>query len=156
MKIRKADPAQKSAVLAFYNSLIDDMQALPCHPKWQKGIYPAESFLFDAIDRGELFVCEEESIVGAMILNHRCADGYADAPWGTRAAPEEVTVLHTLAVAVSRMGRGIGKAMVSFAVDYARKAEQKTIRLDVLDGNTPALHLYKRCGFTHVGRIALF
>lgn len=156
MIFRKAQPEKYETVRAFYYRLIDDMEGLPYHPRWQKGIYPEDDYLHASIEKGELFLCEEGEILGAMILSHHTTDGYETVRWGVEAAPEEVTVIHTLGVKVSHMGQGVGKAMVHFALEHARKANQKAIRLDVLEGNVPAMKLYKSCGFRYITRLELF
>jgi ribosomal protein S18 acetylase RimI-like enzyme len=46
--------------------------------------------------------------------------------------------------------------MVRFAIETARAAGMKAIRLDVLKGNVPAERLYPAMGFTYVDTIKLF
>lgn len=151
MIIRKAEPKEYAAVCGFYDTLIEEMAVLPYHPKWQKGIYPEYEYLKAAIRAGELFVAiEDEVILGAMVVNHSVNDGYRDANWHVSAEAHQVTLIHTLGVAVHHMHRGIGKAMVSFAIRQARESGQKAIRLDVIDGNLPARKLYEGLGFRFI------
>lgn len=157
MYIRKAEPHEYDAVRQFYYDLIDDMAVLPCHPKWQKGIYPDDSYLKNAVDQGQMrIVLENSSILGAMVVNHGSNDGYTQAEWLTDAATGEVTMIHTLGVAVAHMGKGIGKAMVQEAIRLARESGQKAIRLDVIEGNTPARRLYEGQGFHFICRVKMF
>ena len=135
--IRAAEKNEYEKVLSFYDKLIDDMQGCKYHPKWQKGIYPDPEELKIAVENSELFIDEEaDEIVAAMRINHEATDGYEKVSWTVDAAKEEVTVIHMLGVAVRQQGKGIAKKMVKYAIDTARRENQKAVRLDVLVGNT--------------------
>ena len=155
--IRKAKPNEYDKVLKFYYQLIDDMQEMEYHPKWQKGIYPDPKELKIALENAELFIDEEsEEVVAAMRVNHEVTDGYEKVSWAIDAAKEEITVIHMLGVAATLQGKGIAKKMVQFVIDTARSEKQKTIRLDVLVGNIPANRLYESMGFEFREKITLF
>ena len=64
-------------------------------------------------------------------------------------------VIHALAVATELQGRGIGKQIVGFCIDYARAHGYKAIRLDVVPTNYPAKKLYEQCGFAYLGDVDL-
>ncbi len=53
-------------------------------------------------------------------------------------------------------GRGLAKEMMRFALELAKTAGMKAVRLDVLRGNVPAEKLYEGEGFTYVDTIKLF
>ncbi len=157
MIIKKAGSDQYSAVRAFYHSLIDDSAGSPFGAGWIKDIYPAPEFLRDSIRNGELYVAlEEDAIIGAMVLNHECNEGYREFKWPTEAEDREVTVIHALGVHPSCSGRGYAKQMVRFAIDAARKSRQKAIRLDVLKGNVPAENLYSGLGFQYLHTLPMY
>lgn len=155
--IRKATVNEYERVLEFYYQLIDDMQEMEYHPKWQKGIYPDPEELKIALENEELFIEEEnDEIIAAMRVNHEGTEGYEKIAWATDAAKEDVTVIHMLGVAFSRQRKGIAKKMVQFVIDQARNEKQKAIRLDVLVGNIPANRLYESMGFEYRDKIMLF
>ncbi len=173
--IRQAKPSEYEQVLDFYNRLIDDMEGRPYHPKWKKGIYPDPRDLRAALDAGDLYICEETGettaheesgaatarkipgkILAAMRVNHEAAEGYEKVAWAVDAPKEQVFVLHMLGVAADRQGEGIGKKMVKFAIDLARRSGQKAVRLDVLSGNLPANRLYESMGFAFREKVTLF
>lgn len=157
MNIRKAEKTEYEAVKEFYNTLIDDMQGMEYHPKWQKGIYPAYDELEKALEDSELYIgLEDGKIISAMRVNHAATEGYEKISWGTDAAEDEVTLIHMLGVAVSVQGKGIAKEMVQYVLDTAKEAGQKAVRLDVLFGNLPAYRLYDSMGFKRMGDITLF
>lgn len=54
-------------------------------------------------------------------------------------------------VAPDWRGRGVGDALVAAAIDAARVAGSKHIKLWVTDGNDPASRLYEQTGFSWTG-----
>ena len=157
MNLRKAEKNEFEAVRAMYWELIDEMRDAEFRPMWEKNVYPADEQLREAIERGELYVCETDGeIVASMILNHACAAEYAQVEWSVDAKPEEVTVIHALGVLPRYHGRGVSHFMVDSAIGIARENAQKAIRLDVLQGNLPAFRLYERHGFAMKKELTLF
>ena len=64
-------------------------------------------------------------------------------------------VCHALASATSLQGKGIGRQMVEYCIEYAKRHGYKALRLDVVPDNIPARKLYEKCGFQHVGEADL-
>ncbi len=157
MMIRKAESIQFQAVRQFYFDVIDSVGDASDSVGWKKDIYPAPDFLNDSIQRGELFIAEEDGmIVGAMVLNHQFNDSYNAYSWPTKAEKTEVTVIHALAIRSSHRRRGYAKQLVQYAIDYARARMQKVIRLDVLKGNVNAEKLYTSMGFRYLHTLPMF
>ena len=152
MIIRRANAGEDREVLAFYHDLIDGMRGRPYCPYWQKGVYPVLEDLRGATDRSELHLAEEDGrIAGAFILNRVQGAGYDRVPWRTPAAPEEVGVLHLLAVHPAYQGRGLGRALLGRAAELARSGGDRVIRLDTLTWNVPGRRLYEGFGFRWCG-----
>ncbi len=63
----------------------------------------------------------------------------------------EYLVIHALAIATDRRGKGLGEEIVNFCIEEARKNGYKDLRLDAVPDNIPALKLYKKSGFVYVG-----
>ena len=157
MLIKKAEPDQYPSVKAFYHSVIDGMKHAPYGAGWKKDIYPAPEYLMHAIRSSELYIAiENDAIIAAMVLNHECNEGYQNYQWQTPAAPDEITVIHALGVNPLHAGKGCAKKMVTFAIETARNARQKAIRLDVLKGNLPAEKLYEGLGFVYLHTLPMF
>ena len=111
MKIAKANDEQYESVRSFYHSLIDAMKGSHYDIGWEKDIYPVPEFLKESIDGGELYICtEDDHIVGAMVLNHQCNDGYRKFQWQTEAADQKVIRLDVLAgnVPAEKLYTGLG------------------------------------------------
>lgn len=157
MVITKATENQYEDVRSFYHSLIDAMAGSTVYVGWQKDIYPAPDFLAESIIKNELYiVLEGNEIVGAMVFNHDYNEGYNQFQWQTEADDSEVMVIHALGVHPYHAGKGYAKALVQKAIDVAKGRGMKAIRLDVLDGNVPAMNLYTGFGFQYMATLQMF
>ena len=155
--IAQAGPDQYESVRAFYHALIDAIALLPYGAGWKKDIYPSKEMLRDAAGAGELFIATDSGkIIGAMVVNHECNEGYREYKWPTEAEDSEVTVIHALGVHPDYSGKGVARQMVRFVIEKAGSEGQKVIRLDVLKGNLPAEKLYKRIGFKYLHTLNMF
>ena len=64
---------------------------------WNPSVYPVRTTAEEAIQRGDLFVFEQEGIIMASaIINRTQVPVYATGQWAFPAADDEVMVLHTL------------------------------------------------------------
>ena len=157
LAIRAARADEFEAVRGFYHRLIDMMEGSEFHPRWEKGVYPSDAFMRSSIERGELYLgLLGGDIAAAMAINGEGAEGYGGAPWSVRAADGEFSVIHALGVLPSYHGRGFARELVAAAKGVARGLGHKALRLDVLNGNLPAVRLYESEGFRFVSRVALF
>ncbi|NMG40416.1 ribosomal protein S18-alanine N-acetyltransferase [Chelativorans sp. ZYF759] len=78
----------------------------------------------------------------------------ADPPAGfvlMRMAADEAEIL-TIAVAQAHRGRGIGWALMDAALRQMHADRMARVFLEVDEGNRAAIALYRRLGFTEVGR----
>lgn len=155
-EIRKALPEETAAIRDFYYTLIDEMQESEYHPKWQKGVYPDDDYISDAVHGGEMYVgFLDGELVASMVLNQKANDGYRGAPWVVT-DDDAIMLIHTLAVRPAVAGKGIGSRMVEYAEAFAAEQGFRAIHLDVIDGNLPAMKLYKGTGFRFVETRHLF
>ena len=157
MDIRIAEDNEKEAIKAFYDAVIDGMADSPFNPRWEKGVYPSDAMIGDAIQNRELYIGKIESrIDSAMINKQRPNDGYRTIRWPTDAENDEAYIIHALGVLPSFSGRGIAKKMTAYAINYARRRGAKAMRLDVLEGNIPAEKAYTALGFRYVNTVMMF
>ena len=99
MIFRKASAADVSAVEEIYNDIHTEEEKGKLTIGWIRGIYPTRATAEGALQRGELFVLENEGrVVGAGIINQDQAEAYAQGRWEHELPPEQVCVLHTLVV----------------------------------------------------------
>lgn len=156
MTVRRAAPEETQAVISFYYDLIDEMKDDPFRPTWFKGVYPLPSDLSEAADNGWLWIAvgEDGSIVGAVVVNNRQGEGYADVNWNV--TTDAVAVVHLLGTSPRLHGRGIGRKLLESARDAAKETGAEVIRLDTLPHNAPGRHLYESFGFRYCGNIELY
>ncbi len=57
-----------------------------------------------------------------------------------------------LAVARAARGRGLGRQLIEFALDYFRREGMSFAMIETMDNNPVGQHLYPSCGFVEVGR----
>lgn len=140
----------------FYDRAVQYLCENINYPKWEYKIYPSEESVRKMTQVGQQFICwENDTIVGAFVLNDDPQGKYENAKWGRLLAQGEYMVCHTLATDPMAQGKGIGKFMVEYCIDYAKKHGYKAIRLDVVPENIPARKLYEKCGFQYVGDVDL-
>lgn len=157
MYLRVAAVEEFEAVRDFYWNLIDCMKDRTDTVGWKKGIYPSDSFLSESIERKELFVMDgEKGYCACVILNSAWNEGYEGLPWSICCSHEEVLVPHALAVLPAMHQKGIGSLVVQQILDIAKERGKKCVRLDILKGNTAAMKLYTRMGFSYVQTNTMF
>ena len=137
LNLRPARPEENEKIYAFFNAVIDALSDAPYSPGWERDIYPDREMLEGFAGRGEMYIGEAGgNIACAVALN---------------AAPENAAALeiHLLAVHPDFRGKGLGRAMVRFAMEKARQTGMQKICLDVTEGNLPAERLYTSMGFVY-------
>jgi ribosomal protein S18 acetylase RimI-like enzyme len=101
--------------------------------------YPHES-LVEAVTSAAFTV--------AATSEHGAIDGFAAvklAPWNRSA---ELTALF---VAPDRRGRGVGRALLAAALDFARGEQARCLAVETQSCNVPAIRFYQRAGFRFCG-----
>lgn len=156
MKIRSAKVYDSNDINLFYNQLIDQMNQTGYETAWRKNIYPDESLIAEFIHEDSMYVgVENDRIISAMALNSIGNEAYDQVKWTVDADACEVLVIHILGVYLTEKGKGHGKEMINYAVDYAKITGKKVIRMDVHITNTTAMKLYEKMGFQAVGNVKM-
>lgn len=140
----------------LYNDTNDHLAKGVNYPGWKKGIYPVRQNAIDGIEHGNLYVAKQnDKIVGSLILSHEPESAYDKAKWEFESDYSNVFVIHTFVVHPDFMKCGVGKALINFAIEYGIQSQVKSIRLDVYEGNIPAIRLYEKCGFQYIDTVDL-
>lgn len=151
--IEKATAGDLPALGRLFDDLCDHLAATVNDPGWEKGRYPVLAVAEEAFAADSLYVARRNGqIVGTVTLNHAEPPAYADAAWEVRSA---VAVVHTLAVHPSFLHSGTGRAMMAYAVNWAKAQRCRAIHLDTYEKNIPAKRLYESLGFHFCGKIDL-
>lgn len=152
MTIRKATEADIPAISAIYEAIHDGEERGESTTGWLRGVYPVEATARASLEKGTLYVIEDEGqIVASAKIDGEQVPAYAHCPWQYEAPPEQVLVLHTLVVDPAAKGRGYGSAFVRFYEDLAREQGRPCLRIDTNARNAAARALYKKLGYAESG-----
>ncbi len=150
--IRKGDARDIGAVVKIYDNILEKEAAGKKRIGWVKGVYPTERTAMEALECGELFVCEEKGvIVAAARINQKQVPEYANACWEYDVSDSRIMVLHTLVVDPGEEGKGWGRRFVRFYEEYALQNGCGYLRMDTNEINTAARSLYKKLGYREAG-----
>lgn len=156
MEIKLCNENDIAKVGAFYDDVVKYLCENINYPKWSYKEYPSEGSVKEKTKEGSQFMCiDNDVVVGAFVLNDDPQGQYENAVWSKELSRGEYMVCHTLASLPSLYGKGVGKRMVEYCIDYAKSQGYKAIRLDVVPDNIPAKKLYEKCGFKYVGDVDL-
>ncbi len=152
VRFRRAGAEDAEAATALYEAVHDAEDEGRTATGWKRGVYPTAGTVRDALNRQDLYVEEAGGrIVAAAIINGIQAPAYEACPWTYPAEPEDVLVLHTLAVHPDCVGRGYARAFVRFYEDCAWERGCSVLRMDTQQGNAPARKLYASLGYREAG-----
>lgn len=149
---RKATLKDLSAISAIYDRIHTQEETGAAVIGWIRDIYPTENTAKNAIEAGDLFVCEEGGdIVACGRINQFQDECYREGQWQYPVSPEQVMVLHTLVVDPVCGKKGLGTKFLQFYEDYARNHGCLYLRLDTNARNLRARAFYQKHGYTQVG-----
>ena len=151
MNIRRATLFDLPGVERVYLEIHDAEEAGFVTTGWLRGVYPVRTTAEAALQRGDLFVMEDNNtIYGSALINRIQVDVYADAPWKYPVSDDKVCVLHTLVISPKVFGRGFGKQFVRFYEEYALDNELPELRLDTNASNAKARAMYAKLGYDEI------
>lgn len=140
----------------LYNDLNDHLEREINYPGWKKWVYPVRQNAIDGIEQNNLYVARHNGkIVGSVILSHKPEPAYHEVKWQFESDYSDVFVIYTFVVHPQYLTCGVGKALIDFTIEQGTKSQVKAIRLDVYEGNKPAIRLYEKCGFRYIGTVDL-
>lgn len=146
--IRLAATSDLDQIEAIYQAHFAYEKKHGAYTVFQEGVYPTRADAEKALRSQTLYVyTEQDAVLGSIILDRRQPEEYKTVNWESRAAEEQVNVIHLLMVRPCMKGKGIGSALVKFALDTARQQGCAAVRLDTGEQNVPAVELYKKLGF---------
>ncbi len=152
--VRHATENDLFAVSEIYRRIHEEERRGKTATGWLPGVYPTKETARAALERGDLYVMEENAAVcAAAVINHIQVDVYADGNWSVPATDDEVLVLHTLAVEPSMFHRGFGRRFVRYYEELARQSGCRVLRMDTNAKNTAARRFYAKAGYTEVGTV---
>lgn len=118
---------------------------------WKCGVYPERETAQAALERGDIFVLEEDGLIlGTAVINHEQVDVYEGAGWKRDAEDNQVMVMHTLVIDPDFIGKGFGSQFVSFYEEYAHDNGSDYLRIDTNARNTVARAFYGKLGYEEI------
>lgn len=154
MEIKQAAMCDFEPIMSFYNVMCNVLGDKDFLPDGNKGGFPSQDMVRDAINSGFQFIgVENDIIIAAYIMNHDCDRAYHTAQWHIDAAENEVVILHALRVLPEYGGHGYSKQLVEHAIQTAKSQGQKAIRLDCIVGNDVPVKVYTSFGFEYVDTV---
>lgn len=148
LEITRASADDFDVMWQFYHDVCEAQAHDRYGAKWVFGVYPAEEDIRTHLEAGEFYVSWMDGApAAAMVVTMHEDPEYADVPWRTPAADNEVAVIHLLAVHPRARGQRAGAALVREAIRLARTAGMRVMHLDVVPGNLAASRIYVEAGF---------
>ena len=110
MIIKCAESKDFNELKSFYNRMCEVLGKKDFLPEGDKGGFPSNEMIIDAIKNKNQFIgIEDERIVAAYIMDHDCDEAYHTVKWFSNANDNEVSILHALRVLPEYGGRGYSK-----------------------------------------------
>ena len=114
--------------------------------------YPNRSaFENDLYNKWLYVTMKEGKVIGCVCISDFMDDEYAAVKWLT--ANNNNIYIHRLAVCPLYQGLGFAQKMMSFAEEFSRKNEYKSIRLDTFSKNINNQRFYEQRGYKKLGDI---
>ena len=152
MKLIRATEQNFERIARFYRDAIARTAHMDTCARWAYGKHPTDAMLRGYIERGTLYLGEQEgSLVSAVAVTPQQEDSH-DTQWALPLADDEVAVVHLLCVAPDSQGKWIGHETMRQVIARSRAAGKRAVRLDALTSNTPAHRLYESLGFCRRGQ----
>ena len=153
--LKKPNIEEADEILDFYRSVIISIEDTQFKPKWSEK-YPDFEYIKTSIGKGELYICKMDGgIISCVVLNDGFDPDYENVSWLCNAESDEILVIHAFAVASGSSGKGVGREIFSQIKDDAIKNNQKTIRIDIIDGNEGACKVFEKFGFEYVDTVEI-
>ncbi|WP_282700526.1 GNAT family N-acetyltransferase [Streptomyces sp. CC219B] len=121
------------------------LQEIPVDPPIHK-VFPAED-----TDSADASVTEEEDANSRTFVAVGADSGVVGFAAVSYAAWNRRLVIEDIEIAPAHRGRGLGRALLGHVVKFAGERGAGHIWLEVSNVNAPAIHAYRRMGFTFCG-----
>ena len=119
--------------------------------QWNEN-YPNRNAFIDDIKNNELLVFTKgDLLVGCIALCTKMDDVYKNVKWLTKDVKS--LYVHRLAVDPQFQKKGIGKKLMDYAEDFAKKNNFISVRLDTFSKNKNNMRFYERRGYKRLEKV---
>lgn len=122
--------------------------------QWQNG-YPNKDIITNDINSKNLYVYDDYCVVGFAYISSNKEPSYEVIYNGSWLQNDEYIVVHRIAVKKEYLNRKVAWALLTEAVNMARRSNIKSIRVDTHKDNLIMNNFLKKFGFTKCGEILL-
>ena len=121
--------------------------------QWDEN-YPNKSLLLDDIKNQTLHCCKENAKIIAVVVANKNEDKeYNQVSWQDKSGKH--IIIHRLGVSPLHQRKSIGKKLMIYIEEYARKNKIKSIRLDTYSLNPASVQFYKNLNYKELEHIHL-
>ncbi|MFD0863277.1 GNAT family N-acetyltransferase [Sungkyunkwania multivorans] len=114
--------------------------------------YPSKQAFENDLDRGELFVIEnDQEILGCITISTYMDVEYEPIQWLTE--DNQNVYIHRLAIEPKYQGKGYAQELMDFAEDFASEKGFSSIRLDTFSQNQRNQRFYEQRGYQRLGNV---
>ncbi len=147
--IRKGTNEDIDTILKITQACAIDMVSKNIH-QWNSK-YPNRTAFENDVTRTELFVLEEETIIGCVVISTHMDAEYQSISWLT---PNQNNLyIHRLAIHPYYQGNGLARKLMDFAEKLAVTKKFRSIRLDTFSKNLKNQKFYELRGYKKLGSI---
>jgi ribosomal protein S18 acetylase RimI-like enzyme len=119
--------------------------------QWNE-LYPSKEVLQKDIELQQIWkLTNSNSVVGIIVLTEIEDKEYKNVKWLTKNIKN--LYIHRLAIAPKFQGKGCAQALMTFAEDYAKENNYKSVRLDTFSQNKRNQHFYEQRNYTRLESI---
>jgi len=145
LTLRPATPADAPALVSLYNRVAHWMHSsMGITEQWDPQIPDDE--IRQMIATGEAYV----AVIGDVIAGAVRLSAEIEEPWENSA--QDALYVHSLAVAREYAGMDVGRRILDWAAEVARRAGKTCLRLDCMAENPRLRRYYAGAGFCDLGQ----
>ena len=148
--IRRGVHEDLTPILEITKNCAVKMDAMGIY-QWNEN-YPNRNAFINDIKNNELLVFTKGALlVGCIALCTKMDDVYKDVKWLTKDVKS--LYVHRLAVDPQFQKKGIGKKLMDYAEDFAKKNNFISVRLDTFSKNKNNMRFYERRGYKRLEKV---
>ena len=148
--IRRGVHEDLTPILEITKNCAVKMDAMGIY-QWNEN-YPNKNAFIDDIKNNELLVFTKGALlVGCIALCTKMDDVYKNVKWLTKGVKN--LYIHRLAVDPQFQKKGIGKKLMDYAEDFAKKNNFISVRLDTFSKNKNNMRFYERRGYKRLEKV---
>jgi GNAT superfamily N-acetyltransferase len=151
LSVRVAGIEDFVLLMRLVRDCIEDMRREGIE-QWDE-IYPNETILRADVEEQTMYLAgrEDDSLIGAFVLNEYQNPEYRDVPWTITGL--RVAVVHRLMVDPRHQRQGCAGQLMRFAEEQASALGYGAMRLDAFAANPRAQRLYEGLGYRDAGAV---